>query len=149
MARRRAHARKATTIIDQEIDLRETRLEEWGVRLAQKREALGRSQAEMAELIGVHQTSVARVEMGTAAPKNCARALAYAKAYQLSEAEQMEWLEVLFGPRFDMPSAEPFHEIYYRWLACELMRCLAWPPSLSAKATGVKPTSRPQKQARW
>ena len=73
------------------------RLVEFGLLLAQKRERLDLSQAEMARRVGKDQSRISRIEMGLGTPKNFPTAQAYAECYQLDERERNAWYQLLFG----------------------------------------------------
>lgn len=42
----------------------------WGRKIRERREALGMTQTQLAELLGVHQPAVSAIEKGTSAPRD-------------------------------------------------------------------------------
>ena len=67
-----------------------------GVLRRRREEDLGLTQADVAEHIGLDQSTISRIE-GGARPRDRPTALAVAAAYHLSRAETHDWLEILFG----------------------------------------------------
>ena len=65
--------------------------------LIPKRKALDLTQEQMAQRIGIHQSSVSKVETALQMPKDYPTAKAYAEHYELGPKDTHDWLELLSG----------------------------------------------------
>ena len=69
------------------------RLMDFGVlHLLPQREKLGITQQAMAERLGMHQSTVSRIERGCKSPRDYPTADAFAECYRLSKDRKAEWL---------------------------------------------------------
>jgi transcriptional regulator with XRE-family HTH domain len=63
---------------------------DWGRRVRQRRQALGLSQAQLARAVGLHQTTISRLELGLDGSPDEIR-LAIARALRVHPADLFAW----------------------------------------------------------
>jgi transcriptional regulator with XRE-family HTH domain len=89
--------------LDPHRSARDADLQEFGEAvLRAKRKKLGLTQQQMARKIGVHQSRIARIELGTGIPKDHPTAKKYSDSYKLTEEEENKFYQLIFGvePQF-------------------------------------------------
>ena len=108
--------RKIKLLFMEKLDLdrsaRNADLQEFGEEVLRvRRKQLGISQQEMARRIGVHQSRVARVEIGTGTPKDYLTARKYVEHYKLNDEAANRFYQLVFGIT---PEAETLPQSFTR-----------------------------------
>lgn len=84
--------------LDPDRSARDADLQEFGEAvLRARRKKLGLTQQQMALRIGVHQSRIARIELGTSVPKDYPTAKKYSEIYKLNEEEVNKFYQLIFG----------------------------------------------------